>query len=149
LDEESAKLTTFLLPSGRYQYLGAPMGLNTSSNEFCCRTDHAVAGLQGWLLKIVDDMLVQVPDMDTLWSRLDEVLLRCRAHGIKISHEKLEVGTSMKFAGYIISADGVRPNPEKLSAVANFPAPTNTTELRGFLGAHEDAPQEGGGLYVA
>jgi hypothetical protein len=62
------------------------------------------------------------------------VLSRCREHGIKISHEKLEVGTSMKFAGYIISADGVRPNPETLSAVANFPAPTNTTELRGFLG---------------
>ena len=27
LDEESSKLTTFLLPSGRYCYLRAPMGL--------------------------------------------------------------------------------------------------------------------------
>jgi hypothetical protein len=134
LDEESSKLTTFLLPSGRYRYLGAPMGLNTSGDEFCCRTDKAVAGLQAWLLKIVDDMLIQAPDMPTLWARLDEVLERCRAHGIKISYDKLEVGTSLKFAGFIISSDGVRPNPEKLAAVADFPAPTNTTELRGFLG---------------
>jgi hypothetical protein len=66
LDEESSKLTTFLLPSGRYRYLGAPMGLNTSGDEFCCRTDKAVAGLQAWLLKIVDDMLIQAPDMPTL-----------------------------------------------------------------------------------
>jgi phospholipid-translocating ATPase len=134
LDEDSSRLTTFLLPSGRFRYLGAPMGLNTSSDEFCCRTDQAVAGLQGWLLKIVDDMLVQAPDMPTLWARLQEVLLRCREHGIKISYEKLEVGTSMKFAGFIISGAGVRPNSEKLSAVADFPTPTNTTELRGFLG---------------
>jgi hypothetical protein len=85
-------------------------------------------------LKIVDDMLVQAPDMPTLWQRLNEVLLRCREHGIKILYEKLEVGTAMKFAWFMISGDGVRPNPEKLAAVAEFPTPTNTTELRGFLG---------------
>ena len=28
LDEDSLKLTTFILPSGRYRYLGAPMGLS-------------------------------------------------------------------------------------------------------------------------
>ena len=37
LDEESSKLTTFLLPSGRYRYLRAPMGLNASSDEWCAR----------------------------------------------------------------------------------------------------------------
>ena len=133
LDEESSKLTTFLLPSGRYRYLGAPMGLNTSSDEFCCRTDKAVEGLP-WLLKIVDDMLVQAPDLPTLYERLEVVLQRCRRSGIKISLAKLEVGTSIKFAGFIVSGDGVRPNPEKLAAVAEFPAPKNASELRGFLG---------------
>ena len=33
LDEEASKLTTFILPSGRFRYLRAPMGLSSSSDE--------------------------------------------------------------------------------------------------------------------
>ena len=32
LDEESSKLTTFLLPQGKFRYTRAPMGLNASSD---------------------------------------------------------------------------------------------------------------------
>ena len=42
LDEESSKLTTFLLPSGRYRYLRAPMGLSSSSDELCRHSDRAI-----------------------------------------------------------------------------------------------------------
>ena len=35
LSEEASRLTTFILPSGRYRYLRAPMGLSSSSDEWC------------------------------------------------------------------------------------------------------------------
>ena len=35
LDEESSYLTTFLIPSGRYRYLRALMGLSSSSDKWC------------------------------------------------------------------------------------------------------------------
>ena len=57
LDEESSKLTTFLLPSGRYCYLRAPMGLSSSSDEWCRHSDRAIQGLP-FIRKIVDDILV-------------------------------------------------------------------------------------------
>ena len=57
LDEESSYLTTFLLPQGRYRYLGAPMGLNASSDEWCRHSDVAVEGLE-WCMKIVDDIII-------------------------------------------------------------------------------------------
>ena len=44
LDEEASRLTKFLLPSGRYHYLRAPMGLSSSSNEWCRHSDHVVEG---------------------------------------------------------------------------------------------------------
>ena len=47
LEEESSKLTTFLLPSGRFRFLRAPMGLSCSSDEFCRRSDKIVEGLEG------------------------------------------------------------------------------------------------------
>ena len=37
LDEESSKLTTFLLPQGKFRYTRAPMGLNASSDEWFSR----------------------------------------------------------------------------------------------------------------
>lgn len=134
LSEESSLLTTFLTPRGRFRYRGAPMGLNSSSDEFCQRTDEAVAGLEEFLLKIVDDMCVQAETLPQLWSRLRIVLQRCRSAGIRISYAKLETGTSIKFAGYIISGDGIRPDPEKVEAIKCFPRPTNVSEMRSFLG---------------
>ena len=45
LTEEASKLTTFLLPSGRYSYLRAPIGLSSSSDEWCKHSDRAIEGL--------------------------------------------------------------------------------------------------------
>ena len=52
LNEESSKLTTFILPSGRYRYLRIPQGLNASSDEWCRRSDAIIEGIQ-WAKKIV------------------------------------------------------------------------------------------------
>ena len=45
LDDESADLTTFLLPSGLFRYKRAPMGLSASSDEWCQKSDYVVNGL--------------------------------------------------------------------------------------------------------
>ena len=38
------------------------------------------------------------------------------------------------FVGHILSAEGVSPDPETVSAVKSWPPPTNVSELRVFLG---------------
>ena len=63
LDRESQKLTTFLLPTGKYSFKRAPMGLNASSDEWCRRSDEAIHGTEG-VLKLVDYILVQAPDLN-------------------------------------------------------------------------------------
>jgi hypothetical protein len=133
LDEESSLLTTFLIPRGRFRYRGAHMGLNGSWEVFSYKTDKAVADL-GWLLKIVDDMLVQARTLEELFQRIRIVLQRCREFGIKLSLAKLAIGEEIKFAGFLVGKNGVKPNPEKLAAVQDFPAPAGVSELRSFLG---------------
>ena len=133
LDEESSKLTTFLLPSGRFRFLRAPMGLSCSSDEFCRRSDKMVEGLQG-VRKLVDDILVQAPDLKTLQDRINELLRRCKSNNFTLSQKKLEIGESVEFAGQIVSSDGVQPNPVYLQGIREFPAPKLVTELRSFLG---------------
>ena len=57
LSEESSLLTTFLLQQGKYRYLRAPMGLNASSDKWCCHSDRIVTGIP-WATKIVDDTII-------------------------------------------------------------------------------------------
>ena len=133
LDEYSSKLTTMLLPNGRYRYLRAPMGLNASSDEFCRRTDEIFAQLPG-TLKLVDDILVCGISVQDVMDKVHLVLQRCRDNYITISTKKFEVGPEVSFAGYLITKDGIKPDPSKVSAIKDFPSPKNVRDLRSFLG---------------
>ena len=41
---------------------------------------------------------------------------------------------SVWFLGYVLSADGISANPEKVKKVQNWSVPSNQTELHTFLG---------------
>ena len=133
LDEESRPLTTFITEFGRYRYRRAPMGLNASGDEFCLRTDKAVAGLPG-VKKLVDDILLFAPSHDVLLDRIIGLFKRCQAHGITLSQSKFQYGSKVKFAGYIVDETGYRPDPSKLAAIGDFPVPKDLTNLRSFFG---------------
>ena len=38
------------------------------------------------------------------------------------------------YLGYMLSAEGIQPLPEKLDSITNMPAPENQTEAKQFLG---------------
>ena len=84
LDKVSSQLTTFLLPQGKYRYLRAPMGLNASSDKWCCQSDVLIRGIP-WARKIVDDTLIWAKDMEELVTRTRIILDRCRENNITIS----------------------------------------------------------------
>ena len=102
MNEESSKLTTFILPSGRYRYLRIPQGLNASSDEWCRRSDAIIEGIQ-WAKKIVDDILIWADDLQQLEARINEISLRCRRLNVILSKKKFVIGSSLPFAGYIVS----------------------------------------------
>jgi len=133
LHESSQDLTTFITPFGRFKYLRVPMGLSSAGDEFCRRGDEAFQGLPG-IKKIVDDVLIYAPDMNTLKERVKTALQRCRQHGITLSKAKMQVGSNVKFAGFIISDQGISPDPDKLKAISEFTTPENITDLRSFCG---------------
>jgi hypothetical protein len=56
LDKKSRDLTTFMLPSGRWQYLQGPMGLSATSDNWCRKSDFVIKGNEN-ARKIVDDIL--------------------------------------------------------------------------------------------
>ena len=83
------------------------MGLNASSDEWCCHSDRIIEGLP-WARKIVDDTLIWAENIDTLKERIITVLDRCREFNVTISKKKFEIGEIIEFAGHMISATGIR-----------------------------------------
>ena len=125
LSDEASKLTTFLLPSGRYCYLRAPIGLSSSSDEWCRHSDRVVEGFP-WCKKIVDDILIWAPNPQDLEERLH----------VTLSRSKFQIATSLTFAGCIVSNNGVQPDPSRISSVADFPVPRDQTGVRLFWGLY-------------
>ena len=109
------------------------MGLTSSGDEFCARTDKALAGIPG-VFKLVDDILLYGDSAEELMDRIKSVFKRCEDHGITLSDTKYQVGKEVKFAGYLVSDTGTKPDLEKVAAISQFLTPENLTDLRSFLG---------------
>jgi hypothetical protein len=134
LAKESRPLTTFICSEGRFQYCRAPMGLLSTGDEYNRRGDIAIAGLSN-VEKVVDDLLVHDVSLAEHVLHVRQVLQRCRDNAITLSREKFVFAQpAVKYVGYIVTRDGIAADPDKVSAIKDFPSPKNISELRGFLG---------------
>ena len=133
-DEQSSFLTTFNSPYGRYRFKRMPFGLKMSQDIFQARLDQLVEGLPG-VVAIADDIVIFGATQEEHDENLRRLLARCREHGLKLNPDKSQISQpEVKFYGIICSAEGVRPDPRKVSALQTMSAPTSSQELASFLG---------------
>ena len=66
--------------------------------------------------------------------RISEVVSRCEQLHVTLSRSKFQVDTCLNFAGCVVSHCGVKPDPARISALSNFPVPTDQASVRSFLG---------------
>ncbi len=63
------------------------------------------------------------------------VLQRLLENGLFVKAEKCDFhAQSVPFLGYIVSAEGIRMDPEKVKAVVEWPSPDSRKALQRFLG---------------
>ena len=79
---------------------------------------------------------LHVPRPLVVWNMWKERYLakNCKKLDMILLKKKFAIGTSLQFAGYIVSSDSVRPDPDRIEALHKFPAPNNVTGVRSFLG---------------
>ena len=134
LHEDSRDLTTFLTPWGRFRYKRAPMGFISTGDSYNYRGDLAIDGLE-WTHEVVDDVLIASRTYEEHVRDVRAFLNRCAEHDITLNPKKFKFAqSSVKFAGFILSQEGIRADPSKVKAIAEFATPTNISELRSFMG---------------
>ena len=134
LDERSSKLTTFNTPFGRYRFTRMPFGINCAQDIFQKKVDETYEGLDG-VTGIADDIIVHGSSVEEHMANLEAMLQRSRDRGVKLNLEKcIFCVTEVPFFGHILSADGLKPDPAKITAIKNMDAPANRAELGTVLG---------------
>ena len=140
LDQQSSFLTTFWTPFGRYRWLRVPFRLKTAQEEYQKRQREVLEGLEG-IQVIADDILV-CGFGDTVEQanknhdeHLRSLLRRCRELNLKLNKKKAKLRlTEVKYVGHVLTAEGVKPDPEKISTVVDMPRPVNVKEIQHFTG---------------
>ena len=134
LDSQSAKLTTFITPFGRFCFHRLPFGITSAPEHFQWRMSRMLEGIPG-VLCMMDDVLVHRRTQEEHDERLTLVLSRLQVAGITLNQEKCKFSqTSVGFLGHVVDHTGIQPDPEKIAAITHVHTPKNVGDVRRFLG---------------
>ena len=87
------------------------------------------------LLLYLDDICVFGSSIDQMLDHVELVFDRLESFNLKIKPSKSSFfQTEVLFSGYILTGTGIKPNPDKVEKVKNWPIPKNLKELHSFLG---------------
>ena len=130
LDDESIDLTTFSTPFGRYQYLRLPFGVAHAGDDYCRRVSEFFYDLPN-CRRIVEDILVYSATYEEHIEAVRRLFHRAAAHNVAINTSKIVFAQpAVTFGGYVVDADGFRPDPELTRAIREFPTPGSITDVR-------------------
>lgn len=129
LNDTSSHLTTFATPSGCYKWKHMPFSIAPAGEIFQSHLDHAINGLHD-VKTVADDILVigngdskseAIADHDR---KLTSLLTCCRERKIKLNQAKIELKkTSIPYNGHILTSEGVRTDPSKISSITEMKNP--------------------------
>ena len=134
VDDESKKLLTFNTPFGRYCMNRVPFGIHNASELFQREMETMIHGIEGVACN-QDDIIVWGKDEEEHDRRLEEVLMRIRASGLKLNKKKCQFRKDqLIFLGHKITGEGIEADPAKTEAISQMAPPKNKQELQRFLG---------------
>ena len=123
LNPESAELTTFITPFGRYMFKRLPFGILSAPEHFQKRMDKELFGIEGVKCRM-DDILVVGKDQAEHDRRLEQVLDRLVERRLTLNLQKCLFSQSkLQYLGQILDSQGVRKDLSKVQAIVDMPEP--------------------------
>nr|XP_015840034.1 PREDICTED: retrovirus-related Pol polyprotein from transposon 17.6 [Tribolium castaneum] len=136
LSPESRQYTAFLYNGRSYTYQVLPFGLKTAVGSFSRAMDVVLGTeVREFVVNYIDDLLVASETLNEHLEHLRQVFEKLKQARMTINLEKSNfIQKEVKFLGHILTINGIKADPEKVSAIRNFPVPQKTKHVRAFLG---------------
>ncbi|HBS53358.1 MAG TPA: hypothetical protein DD806_05115 [Flavobacterium sp.] len=136
LEESIKPLTAFSTPYGHFEYNRMPFGLKGAPATFQRLMNSVLSGLQGITCFVyMDDIVVHSKTLFEHIKKLENIFKRLRESNLKLQPTKCEfLRKEVAYLGHIITEKGIKPNPEKIQCIVNYPNPKDVKTLQSFLG---------------
>ncbi|GBP97604.1 Retrovirus-related Pol polyprotein from transposon 297 [Eumeta japonica] len=134
--EKDIAKTAFSVEGGHYEFLRMPFGLKTAPATFQ-RLMNNVLGefINKICLVYLDDIIIFSTSLQEHLESITKIFQRLKEVNLKIQLDKSEfMKKETKFLGHVVSEEGIRPNPDKIACVQQFPLPKTQKEIKQFLG---------------
>jgi len=137
LSRESRAVTAFTVPGkGLMQFCVMPFGLHSAPATFQRLLDQTLGPeLEPNVFVYLDDIIVCTRTFSEHLTILRKVFRRLRDARLKLNTEKCRFCVNrLKYLGHIVDQDGIRTDPEKVSAITDWKEPQTVKHVRQFLG---------------
>ena len=133
---EDRHKTAFSALGMKFQYKRLSFGLKTSPFWFSLAMAEAMNKLNFQsVILYVDDLLVYSQNFESHIERLDQVLEKLEEANLKVKPGKCTIASPiLKFLGVLVSEKGLQPDPEKIRAILEMPAPRSVKAVQRFMG---------------
>ncbi|KAH0375210.1 hypothetical protein KCU92_g10240, partial [Aureobasidium melanogenum] len=121
---------------GLYEYLVMPFGLANAPASFQNFINDVLREfLDKFATAYMDDILVYSNSLSEHKEHVAKVLQALKDAGLQADIDKCEFHKQeVKYLGLIISTEGVKMDPQKVSAILDWPPLTSVKEVQSFLG---------------
>uniref|UniRef100_A0A6P7HBK4 Uncharacterized protein K02A2.6-like n=1 Tax=Diabrotica virgifera virgifera TaxID=50390 RepID=A0A6P7HBK4_DIAVI len=123
VNREAAEAQTIITYKGAFKCNRLQFGISVAPQIFQKFIDTRLTGISG-VLPYYNDILIAGTSEIDLDSKVRSILSHLRKEKYVFRTKAIE------FLGFQISEYGLRPTKDKIAAITNAPAPTNTTELQ-------------------
>lgn len=135
LSEDAKEKTAFITLSGLYEFEVMPFGLHSAPATFQRTMNHILRGCEQFAGAYIDDVVIYSQFWGEHLQHLSEVFEKIQRAGVTVKLKKCQFGTRRAhYLGHIIGEGKIRPDPEKVKAVMEYPEPKTKKDLRAFLG---------------
>ena len=133
---EDRPKTAFMTPLGHYQWKVLVEGLTNAPSTFQRLMNDLFEPYIGKFVAVyLDDILVFSATKEEHYKHLKIVLDILRQAELYCKIKKCTfMAREVKFLGHIVDENGLRPDPDKVAVVKQWPVPQNMKDLRSFLG---------------
>lgn len=132
--EKDIEKTAIITPFGLFEFMRMCPGLRNAGQTFQRFIHQVLRGLD-YAFPFVDDVLIASENEEQHRQHLRTVMKRFEDYGVTINPSKCVLGQAeVKFLGYEVSENGIKPPQDKITAITNYPKPNTVEELRRFLG---------------